>query len=281
MQPYDVFMLIVLVGTTAFGAWKGMAWQLASFASLVVSGGVAVHGSPVIAPMLTAQAPWNRFLAMLILFLVTSFAIWIVFRFVAKVIDRIQLKEFDRQMGALFGLLKGIALCLVLTFFAVTLSERTRLAVLDSRSGYYTAKLIEHAGPLLPEEVRSVIGEYVDELERQHHPEGMESAKESAIVGEKEESLLDGELDSRWEQAKQAAEGGSRFFDEARDTIENAQSGFRRVGDEARKTIDEFQDSLERGGSGGMDLMDRGRGAMERVQREFDAWKAQSEDTFR
>ena len=35
LQPYDVFMLAVIVLTTIFGAWKGMAWQLASLASLV------------------------------------------------------------------------------------------------------------------------------------------------------------------------------------------------------------------------------------------------------
>ena len=35
MELYDICMLVVLVGTTVFGAWKGMAWQVASSASLV------------------------------------------------------------------------------------------------------------------------------------------------------------------------------------------------------------------------------------------------------
>ena len=37
MQTYDMLMLVVLVGATVFGFWKGMAWQIASLASLVVS----------------------------------------------------------------------------------------------------------------------------------------------------------------------------------------------------------------------------------------------------
>ena len=37
MQTYDLLMLLVLVCATIFGFWKGMAWQLASLASLVVS----------------------------------------------------------------------------------------------------------------------------------------------------------------------------------------------------------------------------------------------------
>ena len=49
VQPYDFLMLAVLVLCTVFGAWKGMAWQLAAPASLVVSAGVAVHASGPIA----------------------------------------------------------------------------------------------------------------------------------------------------------------------------------------------------------------------------------------
>jgi len=166
-QPYDIVMLVVLVGTTLFGAWKGMAWQLASFASLVVSCVVATRFSPTLAPYLSEQEPWNRFLAMLVLLLGTSLAVWLLFRLVAGIIDRVRLREFDRQMGGLLGLAKGILLCLVITFFAVTLSERLRAAVLASRSGYYTAVLIRRARPVLPDEVRNVVGKYLDQLDRE------------------------------------------------------------------------------------------------------------------
>ena len=248
MQPYDIFMLVVLVGTTVFGAWKGMAWQLASFASVVVSGGVAVHASPVVAPMIRAQAPWNRFLAMLILFMATSLVIWIAFRFVAKLIDRIKLKEFDRQMGALFGLFKGVAFCLILTFFAVTLSERSRSAVLDSKSGFYTAKLIKHAGPVLPEEVKSVIGQYIDELERGLNPDTPEEEEESAVAEGGETSLLDGDLESRWDDAKQAVDQGGEFFDRIRGVMGEGEDASRKAADDAGAVLSDFQKSLDGGG---------------------------------
>lgn len=281
MQPYDIFMLVVLIGTTVFGAWKGMAWQLASFASLVVSGGVAVHASPVVAPMLGAQEPWNRFLAMLILFLATSFAIWVVFRFVAKLIDRIQLKEFDRQMGALFGLLKGVALCLVLTFFAVTLSEKSRSAVLDSRSGFYTAKLIKHAGPILPDEVKDVIGKYIDELERGLNPDTPESKDESDVADRDDTSLLDGDLESRLDGAKQAVDKGSRFVDGIRDAIEDGEQEKTRISGDTENAITDLKNSLDRGAERVSETLDRGRGAVERVGSKLDEWRSQSDDTFR
>ena len=170
IQGYDLLMLVILVLATLFGAWRGMAWQIASLASLVVSYVVAMRFSGTVAPYISSSEPWNRFLAILILFLVTSLAIWIIFRMVAGAIDRVKLKEFDRQMGALFGLFKGIVFCLLITFFAVTLSEGSRQAVLNSHSGKFTARLLQKAGPAMPEEVRDKLGKYIDQFERKLDP---------------------------------------------------------------------------------------------------------------
>ena len=179
MQPYDIFMLLVLVGAAAFGAWKGMAWQLASIGSVVLSTIVALRFSGLLAPSLSAEEPWNQFLAMGILFAGTSLAVWISFRFVAKVIDRVKLKEFDRQMGALFGAAKGVLYCLILTFFAVTLSEGTRQRVLDSRSGYYAAVIVQKGTPMMPEKVRNALGKYIERLD-----EGLQQDPDTDGVGE-------------------------------------------------------------------------------------------------
>ncbi len=89
-----------------------------------------------------SDAVWAKYVAMLILYVLTSLAVWLLFRLVAGVIDRVKLQEFDRQVGGLFGLAKGILLCLVITFFAVTLSESTRQAVLRTYSGRTIAVLI-------------------------------------------------------------------------------------------------------------------------------------------
>ena len=170
IQPYDILMLAVLVLTTVFGAWKGMAWQIASLSSLVVSCLVALRFSGPLAPYISQHEPWNRFLAMLLLYLVTSLVIWMVFRLVAGMIDRVELREFDRQVGALFGLFKGTLLCLVVTFFAVTLSEGARQSILKSRSGYYIALMIERGTPAMPQEVRDVLGKYIHQLDEKLDP---------------------------------------------------------------------------------------------------------------
>jgi membrane protein required for colicin V production len=165
LHTYDIVMIAVLIVSTVLGLWKGMAWQLAAFASLIVSAAAAMQLSGPLAPYIGLQAPLNRWVAMLLIYLVTALCIWILFRMVSNVVDRVRLKEFDRQMGGLLGLAKGVLWCLVITFFVVTLSEPLRQSVLDSRSGYYIALLIHRADPVMPEEIRAVLGKYIDALD--------------------------------------------------------------------------------------------------------------------
>ena len=68
-------MLAVLAAAVLLGVWKGMAWQVASLASVFVSAAVAVHCSARAGPLLQpAQEPWNRYIAMLVLYVVTAAA---------------------------------------------------------------------------------------------------------------------------------------------------------------------------------------------------------------
>jgi membrane protein required for colicin V production len=146
-----------------------MAWQLAALASVIVSAAVALKGGASLAPYFHVHDPWDRVLAMLVLYVVTAAAIWFVFRLVKRVIDRVELKEFDRQLGAIFGLLKGIVYCILITFFAVTLSESARQVILVSRSGHFIARAIHKANPVLPADIHRLLGTYIDELDAKLH----------------------------------------------------------------------------------------------------------------
>jgi membrane protein required for colicin V production len=174
MEWYDLLMLGVLVATTLFGFAKGMAWQIASLSALVASYFVALRFSePLVETGIVGdEAPWNRFLAMLIIYVATSLAIWFAFRFVSQAIDRVRLQEFDRQIGGLFGLAKGVLLCVAITFFALTLAPQSRAAVLRSRSGHYIALLIAKADSVMPREVHAVLDPYLDRMEEELDADG-------------------------------------------------------------------------------------------------------------
>ena len=82
MQPYDIIMLIVLAIATFMGFRKGIVWQVASILAIFASYFVAVRYRDVVASRINAEPPWNTALAMLVVYVGTSLAIWILFRFV-------------------------------------------------------------------------------------------------------------------------------------------------------------------------------------------------------
>lgn len=167
MQTYDLFMLIVLAGATIFGAIKGFAWQVASLASIIVSYIVALTFRGQVASMINAQEPWNMFISMLLLYSGSSFVIWMVFRMVSTSIDKIKLRDFDRQLGAGLGLLKGALLCLLITMFAMSLSPQAqKQRIANSRSGYYISRILASSEGVLPSEVKGVVGPYITGIEQ-------------------------------------------------------------------------------------------------------------------
>ncbi len=166
METYDLIMFAVLAMATLRGAWKGLAWQIASLSSLFVSFFLAVRLRGPVAAVLPASPPWNRFLAMLLIYLSCSLIIWLAFRFVSQLIERIRLKEFDRHTGAMLGLARGVLWCALITLFGMTLLGDTQQeAIIRSRSGYYIARLLDHARPVMPDELQGVLGPYLHRLD--------------------------------------------------------------------------------------------------------------------
>ncbi len=171
MEAYDIIMLVVLGAATLFGALKGFAWQVASLTSMVASYLVAYRFRGELASKIDAAPPWNIFLSMLILYVASSSIIWLAFRVVSNTIDRMKMKDFDRQLGAVLGFGKGVLFCAVVTLFAATLlGDAARQSIVRSKSGHYIAKLLHDADNLMPQEVKEVLGPYLHDFDRQIDP---------------------------------------------------------------------------------------------------------------
>jgi membrane protein required for colicin V production len=151
-----------------------MAWQIASLASLVVSYFAALRFSEQLAPHIPYvgdQAPLNRFAAMLVIYVGVSFIIWTLFRLVAGAIDKVRLESFDRQLGAMFGLAKGVLLCVAITFFAVTLLPPAQgEAIVSSQSGRYIVALLDKSHSVFPPEVHQIVDPYLNSIEQRLNP---------------------------------------------------------------------------------------------------------------
>lgn len=171
METYDIIMLALLGAATIYGALKGLAWQIASLASLVLSYLAAYKFRGELASKIDATPPWNVFLAMLILYVATSSVIWLLFNAVATTIERLKFRDFDRQMGALAGFVKGVLLCVIVTLFVVTLlGETARQSVVRSKSGAYIARLLHDTDSIMPSEIKTVLAPHIARLNAELDP---------------------------------------------------------------------------------------------------------------
>jgi len=167
LEGYDLVMLGILAVAALLGYFKGMVWQLAWIAGIAASSFVALRFSTQLAPFFGQQAPWNRFAAMLALYAATSIGVWLVFRVISGAINAIHLSAFDHQLGLLLGLAKGALLCVIVTFFAVTLAPAYRDQIVASRSGRLVAELIVRADTYLPKELHDTVDPFVRQFEQQ------------------------------------------------------------------------------------------------------------------
>ncbi len=179
MQTYDFLMLAVLVLSAIHGFFKGFAYQVAALGAIALGYFVSLRFSEPMAPLF-GSPPLNRFVAMLVLYLVASLAVWVLFRFVSDFISGMELKGYDRQVGGLFGAAKGAIWCLVITFFALTIVPTVQDQILASRSGHLMAQALNQIDPILPAEWRETVEPYLNQLETDLAPDG---AKTSRPVG--------------------------------------------------------------------------------------------------
>ncbi len=167
IEGYDLVMLGILAAAAVLGYFKGIVWQLAWIAGIAASSFLALRFSAQLAPMFGQQAPWNRLIAMLAIYVGTSLAVWLVFRVISGVINAIHLSAFDHQLGLVFGLAKGVLFCIVVTFFAVTLAPAYRHQIVASRSGRLVAEVIMRADDLLPPAIAEPVQPFVKQFEEQ------------------------------------------------------------------------------------------------------------------
>ena len=177
LEGYDLVMLGVLAAAALLGYFKGFLWQLAWIAGIAASTFVSFRFASAMAPFFGTQAPWNRYVAMLALYAGTSIAVWLVFRVISNAVNAVHLSAFDHQLGLLLGLAKGLLLCVVITFFSVTLAPAYRDKIVASKSGRLVAEVIVRADTYLPKDVHDTVDPFVKQFEQHFQiPPGMPAA---------------------------------------------------------------------------------------------------------
>ena len=166
MQGYDILMLGVMALAIFRGYSKGLAWQISSIASIVISYYVAYQFKDRLAPMVEMPEPWPGLVAMMGLFVASSLVIWLISQSVRGAIEKAKLKDFDQQLGAIFGGVKGAVWCTAITLAALTfLGHGMSEQIVNSRSGGYIARLLASSKRIVPGEIQSVVQPYIRHAE--------------------------------------------------------------------------------------------------------------------
>lgn len=166
---YDILVVGILLYAVFRGATKGIVWQLATIAALVLCFAFSESLSLSMAPYITLDPPLNRWVAMFAIYIFFSFISFAVARWLKNWIDKAQFVEYDRHLGSVFGFVKGVIFVLVMTFFGVTLTQRVpglRKAIFDSKTGHIAAVIMDRLHPVMPDEFHDVLEPYIHSLDR-------------------------------------------------------------------------------------------------------------------
>ncbi|MFK7821349.1 MAG: CvpA family protein [Planctomycetaceae bacterium] len=231
---FDFLVIGVLIFTTFRGLQRGFVWQLAWIAALVLCFGFAESFSIKLAPKIQefapqAKPPLDRWIAMLVLYLGFSFLSFGVARVLHGWIEKAKFKEYDRHLGGLFGFVKGVLICLVGTFFIITLSERARETVLGSKSGRAAAIVMNQLEPVLPKELAQILEPYMLKLDPNHSHDGDLDSGQLDPFGGSADDFLFGNTDQNAgdirDQVEDAAQSGGGALDGLWDQIRGAGQG--------------------------------------------------------
>jgi uncharacterized membrane protein required for colicin V production len=162
---YDIFVVAVLIVGMVRGAVRGVVWQLAGIAGIVLCLVFAETISHIGSPLVNLEPPLNQWVVMFVAYLFFSFLSFGFARLINSALEKAELKEYNKHLGAIFGLVKGAALCLVITFFLVTLSETTRDMLRSSKSARYAAIIMDRLHPVMPEKLRGALDKYIHDLD--------------------------------------------------------------------------------------------------------------------
>lgn len=172
IAPYDIFVILLLVLLTLWGGFRGMFSQITSIISLVASWFISSRCYSLVSPMVPLGEPWKDSISVLILFFIVMFACRLLGKMLGGAVKQTKLKEFDRQMGALCGLIKGCVICLLITFFAVISAEQSRSLVVSSRSGQFMVRVISSIEKYVPEnsnhaKIREALEQFADSASKE------------------------------------------------------------------------------------------------------------------
>ena len=149
----DWALLAVLLVSVIVGLWRGLVFELLSLAGWVAAFVAAQWFAPTVAPWLPLGTPGstlNFALAFAATFVI-ALLIWaIASKLIRMAIHATPLQPIDRLLGAVFGLVRGLVLLLVVTTLVLLSPARSSAAWKQSQGAAWLTALFHGLKPMLP-----------------------------------------------------------------------------------------------------------------------------------
>ena len=165
-QILDLIVLGILLFCAVRGAARGLMSQLAWAVALLLCFKFSGTLSPAIEPLIPAEAPLKQWIAMLAIYVGLCGATFVAAGVIEGWLEKINLIEFDRHLGGLLGLIKGVIFCMTVMYFLITMSPSIREIVGKTWSGYGAAVILSHSQFLLKLVPEHSVGDVQHVIER-------------------------------------------------------------------------------------------------------------------
>lgn len=160
MTTYDAVMAGLVVAGMIWGAIRGITWQVASIASLVLGYVVSFPVSGRIVGYFPGEPVVARGLSMLVVYVAVSGGVYGVAWLIRATLRRLKFEAYDRHLGMLLGGAEGALLGLVGTLFVLSLAPQSRQPIQSSPTGKVVNAILSHVQPVLPREVCRVLAPF-------------------------------------------------------------------------------------------------------------------------
>jgi membrane protein required for colicin V production len=157
----DWLLCAVLLLSMLLGAWRGLVYELMSLAAWVMAFVLAQWLAQDVAqmlPFLKGAAEQVQYAAAFVLvFVAALFAAGMLSWLLKKVVETVGLRPVDRALGAVFGLVRGVLLLLVVTVVIQLLGMAHQAWWQEAQGPVWLDVLLTGLKPALPEALRAYL----------------------------------------------------------------------------------------------------------------------------
>lgn len=155
MASLDWIFAAILLASMLIGAWRGLVFEVLSVAGWVVSFFVAqwfASDMAAVLPLGNSDGALRYAAGFIVVFVGAVFACGFLAWVAKKLVEAVGLRPADRTLGAVFGVVRGVVLLLVVTVVAGLTPLHEAAWWQESRSAPVLGGLLQALKPALPEE---------------------------------------------------------------------------------------------------------------------------------